>query len=114
MVAFSPRCRIASAPGRAACAGDDVIHTLHRKLAREMLRLKGQIATIALVLASGIVCFISMRGTYASLADAQVAYYDRFRFAHVFASAERVPETVARKLEAIAGVATLETRVAED
>jgi putative ABC transport system permease protein len=79
-----------------------------------MLRLKGQIATIALVLASGIVCFISMRGTYASLADAQVAYYDRFRFAHVFASAERVPETVGRKLEAIPGVATLETRVAED
>jgi len=79
-----------------------------------MLRLKGQIATIALVLASGIVCFVSMRGTYASLADAQLAYYDRFRFAHVFGTAERVPETIARRIEALPGVETVETRIAED
>jgi len=79
-----------------------------------MFRLKGQIASIALVLASGIVCFISLRGTYASLADSQLAYYDRYLFAHVFAHAERAPETLARRIEAIPGVETLQTRVAED
>ncbi|HET7539567.1 MAG TPA: ABC transporter permease [Polyangiaceae bacterium] len=84
------------------------------KLWRELSRLKGQIASIALVLASGIVCFLSLRGTYASLEEAELAYYDRYRFAHVFARAERVPESLAPRIEAIAGVAALQTRIAED
>lgn len=87
---------------------------LDRKLVRETRRLKGQILTIALVLASGIVCFVSLGGTYASLANAQSNYYDRTRFAHVFAGAERVPEHVARRIEALPGVETVETRVAAD
>ena len=90
------------------------LKALDRKLLRETARLKGQIATIALVLASGIICFVSLRGTYASLAESQAAYYDRFRFAHVFASAERVPESLARRIEALPGVETVQTRVAKD
>ncbi len=88
--------------------------TLDKKLLRETSRLKGQIITIALVLASGIVCFISLRGCYASLQRAREAYYDRYRFADVFARAERVPEVVARRIEALPGVQTIETRVAEE
>jgi len=90
------------------------VRALDRKLVRETLRLKGQIVTIALVLASGIVCFVALGGTYASLADAQSSYYDRTRFAHVFARAERVPEHVARRIEALPGVETVQTRVAAD
>ncbi|HET9933641.1 MAG TPA: ABC transporter permease [Polyangiaceae bacterium] len=87
---------------------------LDRKLLRETTRLKGQIATIALVLASGIICFIALRGTYISIAESRLVYYDRYRFAHVFAQAERVPETTARRLEEIPGVEVLQTRVSED
>jgi putative ABC transport system permease protein len=87
---------------------------LNRKLYREAWRLRGQIVTIAIVLASGIVCFISLRGTYSSLAASQLDYYDRFRFADVFARAERAPESVARQIEALPGVAIVETRVAEE
>src|SRR6188508_582992 len=90
------------------------MNTLNRKLLREMKRLLGQIATIAVVLASGIVCFVSMRGTYSALATAQLAYYDRFRFAHVFARAERVPEALASRIEALPGVETVQTRVVKD
>jgi putative ABC transport system permease protein len=90
------------------------LRALDMKLLRELSRLKGQIATISIVLASGIVCFISLRGTYASLAVAQTAYYDRYRFAHVFAGAERVPETLARRIEELPGVESVQTRVAED
>ena len=90
------------------------ISALNRKLYREAFRLRGQIATIAIVLASGMVCFISLRGTYGSLAVSQLDYYDRYRFADVFAHAERVPEPVAQKLEALPGVAVVETRVAEE
>lgn len=87
------------------------VTALDRKLFRETWRLKGQIFTIALVLASGIVCFVSLGGTYASLASAQESYYDRTRFGHVFARAERVPEQVARRIEALPGVETVQTRV---
>lgn len=90
------------------------LKALDRKLLRETARLKGQIATIALVLASGIICFVSLRGTYASLAESQAAYYDRFRFAHVFATAERAPEALARRIETLPGVETVQTRVARD
>ena len=71
---------------------------LNRKLLRETARLKGQIATIAIVVASGIVCFISMRGTYASLRESELDYYDRYHFADVFAQVERAPETLARRI----------------
>jgi len=91
-----------------------LISALNRKLLRNMASLKGQVATIAFVLAGGISCFIAMRGTYASLDAAREAYYDRYRLAHVFAILERAPEWVARRIEALRGVALAETRVSEE
>jgi putative ABC transport system permease protein len=88
--------------------------TLTKKLLREVARLKGQIATIAIVLASGIICFIALRGCYASLQKSGLEYYDRFRFADVFAHLERAPLTLARRIEALPGVATVDARIAED
>jgi putative ABC transport system permease protein len=87
---------------------------LDRKLLRELVQLRGQIATIALVLASGITSFIALRGTYLSLEEARAEYYDRARFAHVFASLEQAPDSVARKLESLPGVELLETRVSKE
>ena len=86
---------------------------LDRKLLREVTHLKGQIATIALVLASGITCFIALRGTYSSLEWSRETYYDRTRFAEVFARLERAPESTARRIEALPGVALVQTRVAK-
>ncbi|HVU04973.1 MAG TPA: ABC transporter permease [Polyangiaceae bacterium] len=91
-----------------------VVPAIDRKLLREVSRLKGQIATIALVLAGGMTCFIGLRGTSDSLETSRDAYYDRFRFAHVFAHLERAPESIARRIEALPGVETLQTRIAED
>lgn len=90
------------------------MRALDRKLLREVGRLRGQIATIALVLASGLVSFLSLRGTYDGIRAARDAYYDRHRFAHVFASLERAPEHVARRIEALPGVAAAETRVVRE
>jgi putative ABC transport system permease protein len=90
------------------------IPALDRKLLRDVARLKGQIVTIALVLAGGITCFISLRGTYDSLENARSAFYDRYRFAHVFAEVERAPESLAGRLEALPGVEVVETRVSEE
>ncbi len=90
------------------------ISALDRKLLREARGLKGQIATIALVLASGITCFIALRGTFASLEDARDAYYDRYRFAHVFARVESAPESLAERIERLPGVALVQTRVVKE
>lgn len=87
------------------------ITVLERKLARELLQLKGQILTIALVVASGITSFAALRGTYESLEASRSRYYDSCRFADVFAAAKRVPAAVARRVEALPGVAVVETRV---
>jgi len=90
-----------------------LVSALNRKLLREVLRLKGQVLTIALVLASGMSSFIGMRGTYAALERARDAYYDRYRFAQVFASLERAPESLSRRIETLPGVALLDTRISE-
>lgn len=89
------------------------IKALDRKFLRDVSRLKGQVLTIALVLAGGITSFISLFGTHASLLRSRDAYYDRQRFAHVFATLERAPEAVAARIEALPGVASLQTRISK-
>ncbi|HYQ01167.1 MAG TPA: ABC transporter permease [Polyangiaceae bacterium] len=90
------------------------MRALEKKLFRELGRLKGQIASIALVLASGIVCFMAMHGTSTVLGDAVAHFYDRYRFGHVFAHLERAPETAARRVEQLPGVEAVEIRLAVD
>src|SRR5512138_3251307 len=90
-----------------------LVSALARKFLRDVSRMKGQVLTIALVLAGGIASFISLQGTYASLLRSRDAYYDRQRFAHVFAAVERAPEAVAARIEALPGVASVQTRVAK-
>lgn len=103
------------AHARGTSSGDAMlVSALERKLLRELSRLKGQIVTIALVVASGITSFIALRGTYVALEAAREAYYDRYRFAHVFATLERAPESVARRIEAIPGVELVQTRIAAE
>src|SRR5579872_7372706 len=89
-----------------SCAGENAMgpSVLERKLLRELSLLKGQIATISLVVAGGIACFICLRGTCDSLEWTLAAYYDRYRFADVFATAESVPESLASRIETLPGV----------
>ncbi|HEX5060119.1 MAG TPA: ABC transporter permease, partial [Kofleriaceae bacterium] len=87
---------------------------LHRKLRRDLWRLKGQVATIALVLACGIMAMIMLRSTWQSLLGARDAYYEQYRFADVFAHLERAPESVGARLEQLPGIAIVHTRITED
>ena len=87
---------------------------LDRKMTRDLWRLKGQVATIALVLACGIMAMIMLRGTYGSLVAARDVYYADERFADVFVRAERAPEAVGDRLARLPGVARVYTRVVED
>lgn len=87
---------------------------LGHKLRRDVWRLKGQVATIALVLACGIMAMIMLRSTWQSLLAARDAYYEQYRFADVFARLERAPASVARRLEQLPGVAVVDTRIVEE
>lgn len=87
---------------------------LRRKLVRDLWHLRGQVSAIALVVACGIATVVTTHTSYDSLLRAQQAYYASHRFADVFASLERAPDALARRLAAIPGVAALETRLVYD
>lgn len=87
---------------------------LDRKLLRDLWRVKTQVLTIALVVAGGIAGFIGMLSTHESLKLLQSAYYERARFAHVFARVKRAPLAIERRIAQIPGVSGAETTVSYD
>lgn len=86
---------------------------IHRKLTRDLWRLRGQALTIALVVACGIASYVAMLGTYRSLVAARDTYYDRSRFADLFAHVQRAPDDVLDRVRQVPGVATAEGRLLE-
>lgn len=84
---------------------------LHAKLFRDLWRIKGQAIAIIVVIGIGVGLQVMMSGFVASLTQTRDAYYARHQFAQVFASVARAPEHVASKLNEIAGVSTVETRI---
>ncbi len=86
---------------------------LHRKLLRDLIRLWPQALAIALVLAAGASTLILGIGAYQSLSETRAAYYERNRFADVFADLTRAPKVVEDEIARIPGVASVETRIAK-
>lgn len=87
---------------------------LDKKLLRDLWRMHGQLITVALVVACGVATYVTMRGTYESIAAAQQDYYSRYRFAEVFAHLKRAPDSLARSIAAIPGVSNVQTRIVEE
>ena len=87
------------------------MRALTRKLQRDGWHYRSQIGAIALVMASGVALFISMRSMHGYLRDRQASYYADYHFADVFAQVKRAPAAVANRLRAIPGVEGLESRV---
>lgn len=83
------------------------------KLVRDLARMKGQVLTIALVVACGIAAFVTLRSTFDSLAEARAAYYERERFGDVFVDCERAPMAVLDELARVPGVERLQASVRE-
>ncbi len=84
-----------------------MLSRLDRKLLRDLLRLKGQVLAVALVMACGLAMMTMARSLIHSLESARREYYEANRFADVFAHVKRAPDSVARHLGRIPGVAAL-------
>jgi putative ABC transport system permease protein len=87
------------------------MRAIDRKLLRDVWRLKGQVISIALVVAGGVMSVITMQSTFRSLERSRDEYYREQRFADVFAGLNRAPGTLARRIAEIPGVAAVRTRV---
>ncbi|HET7461776.1 MAG TPA: FtsX-like permease family protein [Longimicrobium sp.] len=85
---------------------------LDRKLMRDLWRLRTQVVSIALVVASAIAATVSFRSGLDSLDESRLRYYREARFADVFASLERAPESLAGRIARLPGVAAVQTGVA--
>ena len=85
---------------------------LHRKLFREVWGMRGQALAIALVIASGVSTFVMALSTFQSLEETQAAFYREYRFADVFASIKRAPNSIADRIREIPGVDIVQTGVA--
>jgi putative ABC transport system permease protein len=87
------------------------VRAIDRKLLRDLVKHRGQVFSIALLVACGVMTVVGMRSTYDSVRGARDSYYDRYRFAQVFASLKRAPESLASRIAAIPGVGAVQTRV---
>lgn len=87
------------------------LRALDRKLWRDLVDLKGQATAIVLVLLCGVATWVMFIATLDSLKATRADYYSNYRFADVFASLKRAPESLRPRIEALPGVAVVETRV---
>lgn len=87
------------------------MRAIHRKLWRDLWGIRGQALAIALVIMSGVATFVMSLSTLNSLQLTQATFYRDYRFADVFVSLKRAPETLRSRLQEIPGVDRVETRV---
>jgi putative ABC transport system permease protein len=90
------------------------VKALDQKLLRDLLRLRTQAITIALVVACGCAALVAALTTHYSLQSARDVYYEQARFANVFATLKRAPLSVASSVEQFPGIVAAEPRVVMD
>src|SRR5512133_3920939 len=90
------------------------MRALDRKLLRDLRRLMGQSIAIALLVACALATFVGAKATWRALRVSQRTYYERYRFADLFASMRRAPRGVVARLDMLPGVSAVEARVVTD
>ena len=78
---------------------------------RDLWHLKGQAIAIILVIICGVATFIMFLSTLDTLRQTQTSFYQDYRFAEVFGSLKRAPESLRQRIQEIPGVGEVETRV---
>lgn len=89
------------------------MRALDIKLFRDLLRLWAQALAIALVVGGGVATLLLAVGSYRSLDETRAAYYERYRFADIFATAMRAPKALVDRIAEMPGVAAVDARIAQ-
>ncbi|GBF25246.1 hypothetical protein MnTg02_00276 [bacterium MnTg02] len=85
--------------------------SLDKKLLRDLKRMWAQTLAIALVMAAGVATYVLSVGAHDSLNETRTAYYERHRFADIFATLKRAPRSLVRQISRIPGVAGVDARI---
>lgn len=88
-----------------------IISPLDRKLLRDLWHMRSLAAAISVVMGCGVALFILSRCMLHSLEITQRTYYERYRFADVFASIKRAPDALVDRIADIPGVSVAERRI---
>ncbi|MFL5329454.1 MAG: ABC transporter permease [Gemmataceae bacterium] len=91
-----------------------MIRAIDRKLLRDLWGVKGQALAISIVITCGVAAFVMTRSALVSLQVTRASYYDRHRYAEVFARLKRAPKSLIERVAAIPGVNEVSTRVVQD
>ncbi|MGB8400942.1 ABC transporter permease [Bradyrhizobium sp.] len=91
-----------------------MVTLLDRKLLRDISAMRGQVTTIALVVAAGMAVFVASISTYDSLRAGRDRFYASAGFPQVFVTLKRAPLSVVAQLNEIPGVAAVEPRIVRD
>ena len=89
------------------------MRALDIKLTRDFRRLWAQALAIAFVIAGAVATLVMAVGSYRSLDETRNAYYERYRFADVFAVVRRAPKPLVDRIAEISGVAAVDARIAK-
>ncbi len=84
---------------------------LQRKLRRDLLAMKGQVLTIALVVASATGGFMGSLGTYHALGRARDTFYVDAQFGNAFIDVRRAPQSVLQEIMRVPDVVDAEANV---
>ena len=87
------------------------MRTLHRKLLRDMVSLRGQVTAIAVVIAAGVMTLVMAVTTLDAISLSKDRFYTDYHFARVFVDLKRAPEGLVERVRDIAGVNQVQTRV---
>lgn len=90
------------------------VRALDRKLIRDLWHMRGQVFAIAVVLACGVATLVMSLATQRTLDDTRSTYYDRYRFAEVFAPLKQAPLHVAESIARVPGVRDVDARIVKD
>ncbi|WP_316197912.1 MULTISPECIES: ABC transporter permease [unclassified Bradyrhizobium] len=87
---------------------------LDRKLRRDISAMRGQVLTIALLVAAGVAVFVGSVSTYVSLRSACERFYASARFPEIFVTLKRAPLSIVPRLSATAGIVAVEPRIVRE
>jgi putative ABC transport system permease protein len=87
------------------------VKALDRKLWRDLWQMKSQALAIAMVVMCGVGTYIMFLTTLGALRATQDSYYREYRFAEVFVTLKRAPESLRQRVQEVTGVDQVETRV---